>query len=318
MSTWPNLFIVGAPRTGTTSLYNYLGGHPDIYMPPFKEPHFFARVELGGSATTPFFKSLMAFRNEQDYLQLFDRAGTKPVVGEASAHYLFDQLAPLRIHEKVPDAKIIMCLRDPVQRAYSHHSLATQVGIERKPFYEALVEDYARPTKVVGQARLYVESGLYYEQVKRYLGVFGFDRVHIYLYEDFASDTVGVVRDVCEFLELPFYDGRFFDPRKTYNTSGPPRYAIIRMLWASQSLRSLYRILIERRARRFLKEARRTLFHSSKAPKPAMDQRARDFLHTLYAGDIVKLQDLIGRDLGAWLGPEEYAKAYTRGGVHDS
>ncbi len=178
MSRWPNFFIVGAPRAATSSLYVHLRGHPDIFMPAVKEPHFFAQVESGGEAETPRVRTYAQFRREEDYLRLFEAAGPERAVGEASTGYLYDDQAPRRIHERVPEAKIIISLRDPIERAYSQYS-KNLVEIERGPFFEALIEDSARPRKVIGGARLYSEFGLYYEGVRRYLDTFAREDLHL-------------------------------------------------------------------------------------------------------------------------------------------
>ncbi len=299
MSRWPNFFIVGAPRAATSSLYLHLKGHPHVYMPTVKEPHFFAQVELGGELDTDYVRSLGQFRREEDYLRLFEDAGTSPAVGEASVHYLYDELAPVRIHERIPEAKIIITLRDPVERAYSHYLTTSARGESvGESFRDAIIKDYARPRKVLGQAFLYVESGLYYQGVKRYLNTFGPERVRIYLYDDFVSNTAGVIKDVCRFLGVPFLEGRFFDPRKKYNISGASRSAIVPRLWATHPVRLIEGWLMRGRMPWAVRLVLRRLLRRS---APPIDSKARRFLQSLYRDDIVKLQDLIGRDLRNWL-----------------
>lgn len=300
MTRWPNFFIVGAPRAGTTSLYIYLKGHPDIYLPRVKEPHFFEEVDTDGEVDTTDVRQLKRFRQEGNYLELFQSAGTEQVVGEASVGYLRDKHAPERIHEKIPDAKIIMILRNPIERAYSDYVRMFQRGLERESFYEALKRDYARPRKVLGQARLYVESGLYYEAVKRYLDTFGSERVRVYLYEDLVSDTAGVVKDVCAFLQLPFYDGRFFNPDRIYNTSGKPRSAIIRILWPTRPIRGLEQWLLQIGTPPVMRLLIRRLLEKGNS-EATIDPKANEFLLSLYRDDIVMLQSLIVRDLSHWL-----------------
>ena len=207
-------------------------------MSPFKEPHFFARFENTDSLPSPYIDSLKPFGQEQNYLELFKDAGNKPAVGEASTGYLPDELAPVRIRERIPDANIIIMLRDPVERAYSHYSLLAIYGHERKPFYQALLDDQARHGKLLGQARLYVEQGLNFDGIKRYLDTFGSRKVRIYLTEDFSTDSAKMLEDVCEFLALPFSNGDFFDPHRNYNYSRPPRNAAIRWVKSSRLLRS--------------------------------------------------------------------------------
>lgn len=301
MTRWPNFFIVGAPRTATTSLYMHLRDHPDIFMPRFKEPCFFAQVEFNGEVDTSFIRSLRPYRQQENYLRLLVSTRGEKAIGEASASYLNDELAPELIKGKSPEARIIMILREPIARAYSHFLLSTaETKAKVKPFYEALKEDYSRPSKVLGGSRKFLESGLYYQSVKRYLDTFSPERVRIYLHEEFVADTTRVVKDVCAFLEVPFHDGDFFDPRRKYNASGSPRNALIGRLWASRPAKSLERWLLENGMPPGARALAGRLLRSDRPAAP-IDERAREFLGAHFREDILKLQDLIGRDLSSWL-----------------
>ncbi|MBI2885672.1 MAG: sulfotransferase [Chloroflexi bacterium] len=299
MAIWPNFFIVGAGRSGTTSLYFYLRRHPDIFLPWLKEPHFFSRG-LG-----PW--SQGAVTREEDYLKLFKDVGVKRAIGEASPAYLYDAGAPARIKEAVPQAKIIILLRAPIDRAYSQYLQHVRAGIERRPFYQAVVEDYESPRDDLLDTPPYVKMGLYYQQVKRYLDTFGRSQVRIYCYEDIEHAAQKLVEDTCAFLGVPFYDGSFFDATRIWGEYFVlPRFTSLRrVLSAVLALRVpgdvsvrylLYRVM----SREFEANLIRLLFERE-APKPEMDQEARAFLRSVYHEDIMKLQDLIGRDLDAWL-----------------
>ena len=295
MARWPNFFIVGAARAGTSSLYHYLRRHPDVFMSPVKEPHYFAHVNPGPERLR--YLPIRLFPREEQYLRLFEGARGHPVVGEASTGYLYDPEAPARIRERAPDARIVALLRDPVERAYSHYLLHVAGGTQHQPFYDALVEDSRRCPKGLGYSYLYVERGLYHQQVRRYLDTFGPERVRVYLYEDLAADASGVVRDVCAFLGVPFYDGRFFDPTPQYATYSP-RFGLVRRLIGNRYLRALGLTLPER-----LSVLLRHRLLLTRGAKPTMDERARAFLHSVFAGDVALLQGLLGRDLDHWLRP---------------
>src|SRR5882672_9220913 len=114
----PNFFIVGAPKAGTTSLYYYLSHHPEVFMSPVKEPNFFSYDETVKQNLYHKEKGVGKF---EEYRQLFASSnGHHKAIGEASVSYLFYPSVPQRIHELVPKAKIIISLRNPVERAYSH------------------------------------------------------------------------------------------------------------------------------------------------------------------------------------------------------
>src|ERR687894_3261543 len=114
--TMPNFFIIGAQKAGTTSLYYYLKQHPQIYMSPRKEPHFFKGMhsELRKSG-----RGLPPVTDLGDYQALFRGVTDEKAIGEASASYLYSPKAPALIKSSIPDAKLIAVLRNPADRAYS-------------------------------------------------------------------------------------------------------------------------------------------------------------------------------------------------------
>lgn len=196
----PNLFIVGAARSGTTSLWQYLKTHPGIYMPEdelHKEPSYFSDIR----------KDLTLDK----YLAIFERANENHKwIGEASVAYITDPLSANRIYEFNPTAKIIIMLRNPVDRAYSLYNWMAQDGYEyAASFKEALKLEETRllekqstwykPNYYWGY--LYFRSGLYHDQVKRYLELFK-DNVLIIKFEDFINDPGSSYRQVCSFLGI--------------------------------------------------------------------------------------------------------------------
>ncbi len=292
---WPNFFIVGAPRAGTTSLYHYLRGHPDIFMPHIKEPHFFSGVNPGSERLR--YARSRPTSSEKEYLALFRGVRSETEVGEASPSYLQQPDAPRRIKEKAPDAKIIIILREPVDRAFSQYLADYREGAQTLPFYEALVQDLANPRKEWGPAHLYTELGMYHDQVVRYLETFGRDQVRIYLYEDLSRDPSTIVEDVCNFLGVSFNEGRFFDAKKRFNTYAAPRSRLAQRVMGLATLRSFALSIVPVTLLMRLRNA----ILLTKTPKPAMDADARELLSDLYQRDIEGLQEIIGRDLGPWL-----------------
>ena len=198
----PNLFIVGAARCGTTSLWQYLKIHPAVYIPEdelLKEPTFFSRE--GGPKL-----------ELSDYLSIFKSAAENHKwIGEASVAYLTDPGTAQRICEFNPDAKIIIMLRNPALRAFSLYNWMTQEGYEyASSFQEALKleetrvnqkkSDWYKPNYYWGY--LYFNSGLYHDQVKRYLDLFK-ENALLIKFEDFARDPLCSYREVCSFLHIP-------------------------------------------------------------------------------------------------------------------
>lgn len=303
MSRWPDFFIVGAARSGTTSLYYHLKGHPNIFMPSVKEPHFFNGLTYGTSAARRRALPNNAVREEEDYLKLFKGAQSTQIIGEASAGYLPDTNAPRRIKERNPEARVIAVLRDPVDRAYSHYLLSRHEGREWKPsFYEALEEDYEHMVRFPEAGSFYIWPGLYHQHIKRYLEAFGAEQVRIYLYEDLVSDITALVKDLCTFLQVPFYNGSFFDPGHRYYTYGMPRNTVFKWVSQSMTIRSLATAVAPMH---LLIPLRDRLLVNRNQAKPSLDPRAQEFLRSIYHDDTVKLQELINKDLRAWLNQQD-------------
>src|SRR5262249_39324802 len=134
----PNFFVIGAPKAGTTSLYEYVAQHPDVYMSPVKEPAYFKpRHPPGGEDAEP--EDRLAA-----YVALFDGVAGEHVVGEATPSYLQSASAAARIRDAVPDARLVAVLRNPVDRAYSGYSMRVQQGTEDRTFVEAMDVELGR------------------------------------------------------------------------------------------------------------------------------------------------------------------------------
>lgn len=287
---WPNFFIVGAPRSGTTSLYEYLKSVPGIYMSPLKEPHYFGpdlatrydmRVVKGKNVG-------LLMNNKAAYLKLFRDAKDSVAAGEASASYLSDRTAPTRIRDVVPEARIIAILRDPAKRAYSHYLMHVREGIQRRSFGETM------------RAPCYVEPGFYGEQVTRYLEAFGAGKMKILIFEEFIQDTSAAVREVLQFL------GVNGEPQvstaEAHNALALPRSSLARVILGSNLARHAAHSLIPAPLRRMA----RTRFLLRKSAVAPMGEEERHFLEQLYREDVKRLREILGRSLPWVVASEEW------------
>lgn len=288
-AVWPNFFVVGAAKSGTTSLYAGLRQHPDVFMCYPKEPHFFGRVKPAQELRWHF----DAYTRRSRYLSLFAKGRGMRAVGEASTSYLWHPRVPARIRRQVPEARIIISLRDPVERAYSHYLMHVREGVQRLPLYEALQQDLQRSNPRWGISHFYVEKGRYAAQVKRYFQVFGPERVKTVLFDDLKRDPKLTLLEIAEFLGL--------DPRPMAgidSTTGRNPYMAPRGRWAqrltgSTLTRVLGETVVPRSVGLFI--YRRFLLKS--AAKPPMDPRARQLLVRIYQPEIDELEELLGREL---------------------
>lgn len=269
---WPNFFIVGAGRSGTTSLYEYLKEVSGVYMSPVKEPRYFA-------SSDPPRPHIRPVRDKKGYLRLFQAVKDEVAVGEASVAYLPDPEAPRRIHEVVSEARIIIILRDPVERAFSSYLLGVREGWESLPFEQAI------------RGSRYTAPGFYSEPVKRYPDIFGAKQLKILIFEEFIEDPKGAVREILEFLgvsgELPLSVGQ------AYNAFAAPRGPLASRILRSNVARAIAKALIPTSLRRRAKQK----LLLKKTSKPPMSQEARSFLEQLYRDDVRRLEKILGRAL---------------------
>ncbi len=292
----PDFFIVGAPKCGTTAMCDYLGQHPEIYMCPLKEPHFF-----GSDITTP-----VDIKDEAEYLSLFVGVQDERRVGEASVWYLYSKTAAREIKEFNPAASIIIMLRNPVDVMYALHSQLLYIGREDIEDFEAALDaeaDRKRGLRLPPQATLrdhllYRECPKYTEQVRRYVEVFSSEKLHVIIFDDFIADTDRVYRDTCEFLGVspqPATQFRIVNPNKRVRSKllrgvldDPP--GLIRTLGKPLTPRGL--------RHKLLNKLRRA--NTKYEPRRPMAPELRQRLQAEFASEVERLSGLLGRDLTNW------------------
>jgi len=200
----PDFLIVGAAKSGTTSLYFYLKEHPQIFMPENKEPWFFSFMDNPTQFKSPDSLGGM-ISNIQTYISLFEDADDDQIIGEASPSYLYTYETSINNIKKVygkryKDLKIIILLRNPVDRAFSQYQhfkksmrepLSFKKAIEPKTISQRLNNNWSFFYDYIG-------VGMYYEQVKSYLE--NFDNVKVILFDEFKNDTSRVVKELLRFL----------------------------------------------------------------------------------------------------------------------
>jgi hypothetical protein len=279
----PNFLLIGAAKSGTTSFFDLLAQHPAVFVPEVKEPRFFAyegqHISPGAAGLKRTVTTLEA------YQALFAGAGGAQAVGEASG-YLSWPAAPARIKACIPDVKMLAILRDPAERAWSHFLFAQQRGYAPAASFEELCN--APPP------RQYIDGSFYGRQLGNYLTVFPKEQLRVFLYEDFAKDPVAVAKQAYAFLGIAEFTPAVGVRRAA---SGLPRSRLLqRALQANGLWRKALRVL----PRQLRTAARETLMSKNlrKPPLPA-DLRAR--LISIYSSDIQQTQEIIGRDLSAWL-----------------
>ena len=289
---WPNFFIVGAAKAGTTSLYSYLIKVPEVFMPSRKEPHFFAPNVISQS----YFHKVSS---KEEYRTLFQGVRNQIMIGEASPTYLWDKDSPRLIHEMIPNAKIIIMLRDPVARAYSHYLHHVRDGWENRTFDAAIREDYSSDGGTVWKVpNVYVHQGLYSKQVKRYFDIFDPSNIKIIVFEEFVRDTRRYVSEVMKFLGInsavPSNVEEVYNPFFVSRNRFTPSIvdSLTRFIHSSTLAYKVTHIVPDKV---IFKIAFKLFFKEGK--KPPMSHEAKEFLDGIYYEDVQQLENLLDRPL---------------------
>ncbi len=299
--TLPNFLIIGAAKSGTTSLYRYLGQHPQVYA-NVKEPSYFAlagkSVQYNGPGDQEGFVRRVT-TDRDAYERLFDGVTQEKAYGEASVLYLYSPEAPGRIKQTIPDVKLMAILRNPVERAFSGFLHMRRDG--REPladFAAALAAETSRVEANWEHQWHYTRLGYYYTQLKRYYDLFPAENIAVFTFDEFRSSPVAVLQDIFRFLEVD--DSFVPDTSLKYNVSGVPQSRVLhKFLIRPNRLKDIVRPLLPRSARRSLGALVRRYNITDR--KPELPQDIRHYLVKLYRDEILQLESLINKDLSHWV-----------------
>ena len=276
-----NTFIVGAPKTGTTSLYYYLNQHTNVCMSSIKEPNFFSAKEVNSL----FYKSQIV-DEINEYHKLFSQ-NKKQIIGEASVSYLFFDEVPNRIYKYNPKAKIIILLRNPIERALSHYLMDFRLGFCSENFEDII----AQPEIFPQYYQQYLELGNYFLQLKRYINVFNENQLSIVFYDDLKSDSQKVMKHIFSFLEIEFQD-LVYSIQISFLS---PSNIFVSELYKFNSLRKIVKSLFPEPFLSLVK----SIFFSYNS-KPTFSDSIIKQLNAYYKSDIVELEKLLNKDLSRW------------------
>jgi hypothetical protein len=304
----PNFFIVGAAKAGTTSLYSYLDKHPDVFMSPIKEPHYFSKdircsnFTQEGCRNACFDikeyllsdklenKHISFIDNIEDYLQLFREVKNEDFLGEVSTGYLYSKVAAKEIYDFNPDAKIIIVLRNPVQRTYSHWKMNVASGVENIdiPVVQAIKKDYNSINKGYCQSHLYIELGQYSHQIKRYTDIFPKNNIKILFFDDLKNDADAFMSDIYKFLNIAQID---------IGTSEKENVSVMIKFQILKNINNKFGIpeLIPKKMKIFLKK----LFTTTIFQKLTAEDKSSIYFN-YFKKDVEQIEDLLNLNLSSW------------------
>jgi hypothetical protein len=302
----PDFLIIGAGKSGTTSLDNYLKQHPGLFIPSFKEPNFYGYENIKPMDFKNDPEELNHYKlsvtNLPDYLKLFQNAKPGQLIGETSNTYMYHQDAPARIKHYNPDVKLIAVLRQPAARLYSRYlHLARENRTPTTDFAECLNKD-----TIWWRRNDLVREGFYYRNLSKFYQMFPKENIRVFLYDDFNSKPNDVLREIFQFLDVDTDFQTDFSVR--YNESG----FIKNRFW--DKVYGQHGILVKTAKALFPQKLHESLkgniffqkqlnnLRSQNLSKPKLDPELQFRLNNeVYGDDIRNLEKLIGRDLSRWL-----------------
>lgn len=295
--TKPNVFIVGAAKAGTTSLYFYLIDHPDVYFPrEMKEINFLSDANI-------------SVRTESEYLQLFAGSEKFPVRIDISTSYLYEAQTAARVRAFAgEDAKIVAVLRNPIDAAHSLWKQMRHYESEPLSFEDAIAAEQARMIDDNVRAQLkgwpanffYTTRFTYTPQIERYLELFPRENVAIYIFEEFFGDLRASWKELCSFLAIdPTYEPAGLG--KVYNPSGHGVrfHYLYRALYEDLRWKRLFTWAIpvgwKTRLRILLDDMNKT--KDATAAGDGLHPATRRRLQEHFSSDVRALEKLLGRPL---------------------
>jgi len=284
-----DFFIVGAPKAGTTSLYHYLNEHPQVEMSSQKEPDYFSDKAIHE-------QKMYYAKNRVNTLDKYEALFLQKesmVYGEGSVSYLFYDNVAEDIKKYNPNAKIIIMLRNPIERAFSHYLMDYRLGLISDNF-ENIIAKKSKHKNAHLFYQQYIEVSKYANQIQRYLDFFEKENILFIDYKDFKKNVSKTVDQVYNFLNISADFSA--DTNTKYNAFTIPRNKVIRFIYSFVFFRRILTFLFPIY---LVKNIRFFLFKSDK--KPELLKETRSLLRKIFHDDIKKLEKVLGKDYSKWI-----------------
>jgi sulfotransferase family protein len=293
-----NCFLVGAAKSGTTAMALDLASHPDVFLPSIKEPKFFSSKykNLPHKGPGDDVVDAKMVLNLSRYSELYKNVSGEKILVDASVDYLYFPQVAEALNEYSPNSKIIIILRNPIHRTFSAYMHMVRDGREMLPLKEALAQEGIRKQKNWEFFWHYTAASYYCDAVEHYIRVFGRDRVHILLYDDYIKDRPTTLANLFTFLGI---DKTFTAPEASRpNVSGTPRSRLLHwLLNRPNPFKTVFNRLIKDELRTEL----RTRLNNRNLAKASMTSETEQALAAIFREDIKRLSTVVNRDLNRWL-----------------
>lgn len=295
----PNFIIIGAARAGTTSLYHYLSQHPQVFMGPIKETLFFAYLASQAEPDNHIDPNIpWPIKSIEEYQALFTGGQGSQALGEASPLYLYAPGVPYQIKKYRPNMKLILVLRNPIERAYSVYLKNRREGLEIRSFEDAIKSEIHDPSDVIQSQSHHIRAGLYFRHVSRYLEYFPREQIHIDFYDNLKNSPKAMIANIFNFLGVNVD----FDPDISvqFNKAIPSLIKNSSHRRTIKSFTSRIRNWIPQKLYFSLLNFQNRV-NSSVSSYPPLSRDMRLILRDQFVEDIEHLQGLLQLDLSHWL-----------------
>jgi len=281
----PNFFIVGGSKCGTTNISYYLNSHPKIFFSELNEPYYFCQWDV----PEKYNRSSM-ITDMKKYLELFKNVKNEKIIGEASSPYLSCPHAALEIKKAFPNSKILISIRNPIERAHSAYFSYKFM----KPTKQNFMEMIKMHEKIIKEKIFYInnilESGFYTKNIIRFQEIFGKENVKVIIFEDYIKNTILNINSILNFLGINEKVDFSEQSKGAYRI---PKNFISKILLNNKIFRRLSTFLIPTVMRQKLGDK----YFLKQVKKPEMLENERDYLRKLYNNEVMELERLLGKKL---------------------
>ena len=281
----PNFFIVGGSKCGTTNISYHLNSHPKIFFSKLNEPYYFCKWDVPEK-----YNRNSMITNMKKYLNLFKNVKNEKIIGEASSPYLTCPHAAMEIKKVFPDSKILISVRNPIERAHSAYFSYQFM----KPTKQKFLEMVKAHQNLINQKIFYIdsilESGFYTKSIIRFQETFGKENVKIIIFEDYIKNTNKNINSILNFLGINDKMDLTEQSKGSYRV---PKNFFSKILLDSKSFRKLSTILIPTVMRQKLGDK----YFLNQVKKPEMLDNERNYLRELYNDEVNDLEKLLGKKL---------------------
>ena len=281
----PNFFIVGGSKCGTTNISYYLNEHPQVFVSELNEPYYFCKFDVSEDFERP-----SMIKDEKKYLELFENAKNHKAIGEATSSYLHCPSAASEIKKRFPDSKIIISIRNPIEKAHSSYFSYEFMHPDDRSFTDSIIWQEKQRQEKEFFIYNFIEAGFFSKHIKRFQNEFSSDNIKIIIFEDYIKDESQHIKSILKFLDIDESVNLTDQPKGAYRI---PKNKISGSLLGNSTFRKVATKLIPTVQRQKLGDK----FFLKQTKKPSMLRSEREHLKEIYDTEVRNLEELLGKKL---------------------